>query len=164
MSDIVYVDTAPDLEVYACDEDMEVFTSPDGNTTVVIAGLSEQIAAATAAIMFQIESTGGPIAAGIKGDIYIPFECTLQSVTALGDQTGSISIDLWMDNYANAPPTVADSIVASSPVTISAAEKSHDSTLTGWTTSLPAGSIIRVYVNSNDTLQRVSIVLTVLKT
>lgn len=114
----------------------------------------------TFAVQFTIAGVGGIITTGVKGDITFPFACTLTSVQLLGDQTGSIVIDLWKDTYANFPPTVANTITASAKPTISATNKSLDTTLTGWTVSIAAGDIIRASVDSITSLQRVHMLLT----
>lgn len=118
----------------------------------------------TATITYVIDGGGSAITTGIKGDLEIPFACTIQQVTMLADQSGSIVVDIWKDSYANFPPTDADSITSSAVPTISAATKSVDSTLTGWTTSITAGDILRFNVDSVSTIQRVTISLEVLKT
>ena len=81
----------------------------------------------------------------------------------LADQTGSIVVDIWKDTYANFPPTDADSITASATPTLSSAIKAQNNTLTGWTTSIVAGDILRFNVDSATTVQRVSIILQVRK-
>jgi hypothetical protein len=90
----------------------------------------------------------------------IPFACTINRVTLLADQSGSIVVDIWMCTYsAFAPPThpaVGDSITASDVPTISSAEKYQDSTLTGWTTSIAAGNVLAYNVTSATTITRVT--------
>lgn len=117
-----------------------------------------------ATITFVIDGGGAAITTGIKGDLEIPFGCVIQRATLLADQSGSIVIDIWKDTYANYPPTDADSITASAPPTISSATKSQDSTLTGWTTTITAGDILRFNVDSITTVQRVTLSLKVRKT
>ncbi|GAH61520.1 unnamed protein product, partial [marine sediment metagenome] len=84
-------------------------------------------------ITFIIDGGGSAITTGQKGHLEIPFACTINRVTMLADQSGSIVVDIWKDTYANFPPDNADSITASAPPTITTAQKSQDSTLTGWT-------------------------------
>jgi hypothetical protein len=118
----------------------------------------------SAAIEFVIDGGGATIATGVKGFIEVPFACTITAVRLLADQSGSIVVDVWKDTYTNYPPTDADSITAAAPPTISAATKSQDTTLTGWTTAVAAGSILGFNVDSVTTLQRVTVVLAVTKT
>lgn len=115
-------------------------------------------------IEFVIDGGGSAITTGVKGDIEIPYNCTITRVTMLADQTGSAVVNLWVDTYANFPPTVADKITASAPPTISSASKSQDTTLTGWTTSLTSGSILRYNVDSASTVTRVTVSLKVTRT
>lgn len=114
-------------------------------------------------LTFVIDGGGSAITTGVKGDIEVPFNCTIQQVTMLADQSGSIVVDIWKDTYANYPPTDADSITASAVPTISAATKSQDATLTGWTTSVSAGDILRYNVDSASTVTRVTVSLKVTK-
>lgn len=118
----------------------------------------------TGCITYVIDGGGSAITTGIKGDFSVPAGCTISSVTALADQTGSIVVDIWKDTYANYPPTDADSITSAAPVTISSATKSTDSTLTGWTTSISAGDILRFNVDSVSTITRLTIEIRVTKT
>ena len=111
----------------------------------------------TGAIEFLIDGGGSAITTGIKGDLEIPCNCTIKRVTALADQSGSIVVDLWVDSYANYPATDADTITSSTPVTISSATKSQDSTLTSWTTSLTDGDILRWNVDSCTTITRCTV-------
>jgi len=113
---------------------------------------------------FVIDGGGSAITTGIKGDIEIPFDCTINQVTLLADQSTTTVIDIWKDTYANYPATDADSITAAAVPTITAAIKSQDSTLTAWTTSVTDGDILRFNVDSTDNAERVTISLKVTKT
>lgn len=121
-------------------------------------------AESTSSVNFLIDGSGSAITTGIKGDIRIPFSCTITGSYLLADQTGSIVIDLWKDTYANFPPTVDDTITAAEKPTISAATKDEDTTLTGWTTTVTAGDIIRVNVDSCTAIQQCVLVLTFKRT
>ncbi len=114
-------------------------------------------------IQFIIDGGGFAITTGIKFDVVVPFAGTITSATALADQSGSIVVDLWKDTYANYPPDNSDSITSSAPVTISTATKSQDSTLTGWTTAVSVGDIIRINVDSCTTITRCLIALAITK-
>lgn len=108
-------------------------------------------------IAFIIEGSGDVISTGVKGDLEIPFACTINSWTLLADQSGSIVIDVWKNTYANYPPTVADTITGSEKPTLSSATKNQDTSLTTWTTSIAAGDILRFNVDSATTVTRVSL-------
>jgi len=115
----------------------------------------------TRAIEFVIDGGGSTITTGVKGDIEVPYACTITAARLLADQSGSIVVNVWKDTYANFAPTAGDKITASAPPTISSASKSQDTTLTGWTTSISAGDILRFNVDSVTTIQRVTVSLTV---
>lgn len=127
-----------------------------------ITDLSSAVEVAT--LTFIIDGGGSAITTGQKGHLEVPFACTINQVTMMADQSGSIVVDIWKDTYANYPPTDADSITASAVPTISAALKSQDATLTGWTTSVAAGDILAFNVDSASTVTRVTISLKVTKT
>lgn len=117
----------------------------------------------TGTITFIIDGGGAVLTTGIKGDLYIPFACTITSVTMLADQSGSVVVDIWKDTYANYPPTDADSITASAVPTITTDTDSQDTTLTGWSTSISAGDILRFNVDSVTSIKRVTLSLKVTK-
>jgi len=116
-------------------------------------------------IPFIIDGGGAVITTGIKGDLGpFDFAFTIEAVTLLADQSGSIVVDIWKDSYPNYPPTGADSITASAKPTISAATKSQDTTLVGWITSVSAGDILRFNVDSVSSIQRITLALKVRRT
>lgn len=114
-----------------------------------------------ATINFLIDGGGAVLTTGVKGDLVIDFACTITKWTLLGDQSGSIVVDLWKDTYANFPPVIGDVITASAKPTITTATKGQSSTLTGWTTAIAAGDVLRFNINSVTTIQRVLLALTV---
>lgn len=138
--------------------------SLSGSAIVYVTAAAADITQTTA-IGYAIDGGGAAIVTGLLGgSLRIPFSGTINSVTLLADQTGSIVVDIWKDSYASYPPTVADSICASAKPTLSSALKSEDTTLTGWTTAIAAGDILRFYVDSATTVQNVTLILKVTKT
>ncbi|TPI86369.1 hypothetical protein [Mesorhizobium sp. B2-8-9] len=117
--------------------------------------------ARTRNIFYVIDGGGAAITTGIKGDLPIPFACTIIEADVLADQVGSIVIDIWKNTYANFPPTVANTITAAAKPTLASAAKAQDATLTGWTTAIAAGDILRFNVDSAATLTRVTIAIKV---
>lgn len=126
---------------------------------------SQVVANKQASISFVIDGGGEAITTGIKGDLEVPFACTITEATLLADQSGAIVIDIWKQAYADFPPEDANSITASAPPTIAASGvKAQDSTLSGWTTSLAKGDTLRFNVDSVTTIQRITLSLKVDKT
>lgn len=115
-------------------------------------------------IGITIDGGGSVITTGVKGFIRVTKACTITAATLLSTDAsataGSIVIDVWKDSYANYPPTVADTITASAKPTLSSSNKSEDTTLTGWTTSISAGNILGFNVDSASTVTRVTLGLT----
>lgn len=110
-------------------------------------------------ISFTIDGGGSTITTGVKGFVTIPFACTITDMWMLGDQTGSIVVDVWKKAFTTTLPAVGNTITSSDVPTISSAITVHDSTLTGWTTSVSAGDMMGFNVNSVTTMQRVTITL-----
>lgn len=99
----------------------------------------------------QVHFRGGGVALTTSVDpvmVQIPYSGTITGWTILGDQAGSVSIDIQKDSYANYPPTGGDSIVASAPPTVTSAVKNTSTTLTGWTTAVSSGDVLRFVLNS----------------
>lgn len=110
-------------------------------------------------ITYVIDGGGSVLTTGVRGDLDIPFACTILSGTLLADQTGSAVVDIWSAPYADYPPTIANTITGSAPLTISATNKAQDTTLTGWTTAIPAGNTLRFNLSSVDTITRLTVAL-----
>jgi hypothetical protein len=117
----------------------------------------------SSALVYVIDGNGGLLSTGVRGDLYVPFACTITAVTLLADQTGSVVIGVWKNTYASYPPTSGNSITASAPPTISSGVKSRDTILSGWTTSIAAGDTLRFNVNSVSAITRLTITLSVTK-
>lgn len=114
-------------------------------------------------INYIFDGGGMVITTGIKGDIEIPFDCVITSVTILADQSGSVQIDIWKDTYTNFPPTDGDSITASAVPNINSGIKNQDTTLTGWTKNIYKGDILRFNIDSVTNITRCTISIKVRK-
>ena len=111
-----------------------------------------------------IDGAGTPISSGLKGYLRVPYSCTINSAQIVATAPGDISIDIWKDSFVNFPPAVTDSITASAPVSLSSAQASNDSTLTGWTTSIQEGDYLAFYVNAPATVSKITLSLEVTRT
>jgi hypothetical protein len=100
----------------------------------------------------------------VKGDLQIPFNCTITSWALMADQSGSVVVDIWKTAFAGFPPTVSNTITGSATPTLSSAQSATSSTLTGWTTSITANDVLRFNVNSVSTITRVTLSLSVTRT
>lgn len=116
----------------------------------------------TSSIVIIADGAGSEIQTGLVADVIMPFNAVILEVTLLADQTGSIVFDIYKDAYANHPAST--SITASAKPTISSSNKSQDSTLTGWTTVVSSGDILRFNVDSVSTITKCSLNLKVKRT
>lgn len=117
-------------------------------------------------LQFIIDGGGATITTGLKGYLHLPFAGTIVEAVLLGDQSGSIVVDIFKCTYTQfdasaTHPVSGDKITASAPPTISSATKSKDTTLTGWTTSFAADDVFAFNVNSVTSMERVTINLKV---
>jgi hypothetical protein len=112
-----------------------------------------------AGIHATINGGGSAITAGKRGQVTVPFACTITGWTAIADASGSISVQLNKSTYANFPTT--SSIVASAPIALSSVQKNTGSP-TGWTTSVAAGDVVEFEVTGTPaTITRLQIIIEV---
>lgn len=117
-----------------------------------------------AGLQVLLDGGGQALTTGVKLDLVLPFDCEITEWTLLADQAGDLVIDLWRSTYAAFPPTSAGSITGSAKPTLSSANKAQSSTLTGWTTQLAAGDVLRVNIDSAATVTRATLALRVRRT
>ena len=118
--------------------------------------------AQTSEIAYIIDGGGSAISASAAtyGFLLVPFACTITSASLLADQSGSITVDIWVVAYGSFPPSVSNTITASDLPTLSSAQSEQDTTLSGWTTSVAANSVLAFHVNAGaSTVQRVTVAL-----
>lgn len=94
---------------------------------------------------------GGVPAIGLKSLLYVPFDAVISDWNLLSDTVGSISIDVKGSDYS-AYPTFVSLIGAGTKPSLSTAQKATMSSLASWTTSVTAGDLIAIYVESSADL------------
>ena len=144
--------------------DVDYDNTASGLTATDVQDAIDELASSVSVVGAFFDGGGSAITAGSKVYVRVTFDCTIVEATALADVSGSAVVDVWKDTYANYPPTDADSITASAPVTISAATKSTDTTLTGWTTGITAGDVLAFNVDSCSTITKLNVQLKVERT
>ncbi|MDA1095440.1 MAG: hypothetical protein O3A25_19590 [Acidobacteria bacterium] len=110
-----------------------------------------------------LDGGGAAIAADTIIYVRVPFACTINEFTILADQSGSITVKVYKDTYANYPPTSADDI-SNGGLAVTTATNATDTTLTGWTASIAAGDVL-AFTNTDlaTTITRVTCQLKVTK-
>ena len=153
----------------------ELIRRSAGETKVseILAGGAPQITPGSATqtgeaadLEIVLDGGGVPLAGGVKLDLVIDFACAVTGWTILGDQAGSIQIDLWKSSYAAFPPVVGGSLPganANKPQATGAVKAQGG--VAGWLQSaIAAGEIVRVNVDSVAAFTRVTLGLTVRRT
>lgn len=102
---------------------------------------------------------GGVIPTGVALYVEVPISLTITGWTLVADQSGSMVVDVWLDTYANFPPTVADTIAGTEKPTLSSAQKNQDLTLTTWTTDIDAGDVLGFNIDSCSTINQAVLTL-----
>lgn len=149
--------TAVDVgTVYGVSDEGGILERSDGTDWQAIGGTTFDTAGIN--VVFEAPTAADQL------DVVVPFDCDITGVTLLADASGDLVVDIWNDSYANFPPTNADSITAAAPPTLSTADKSQDTTLTGWTTALSEGDILRFNVDSVATIVRATLSLALTRT
>lgn len=120
------------------------------------ASLDSKVSAGTVPATFGVTFGGAPITTGSKGYIVIPADMTVTGWSIVGDQSGSIVIDVKRATYSAFPTTT--SIAGSEKPTLSAAQKNRDLALSTWTTSLNSGDVIEFVVESVSGVERINLV------
>jgi hypothetical protein len=102
-------------------------------------------------------------------EISLPTDGTIIAWTILADKTANASIDLWVEDYADYPPTIDDSICNSSYITLSSANKSMDSIeiqdapILNWVRAFNAGSIMTAHIRSVSLASRITLIIEYVK-
>ncbi len=103
-----------------------------------------------------------PLEAGTTVWYSVPANLTISGWRILNDVSGSVTVDVWVDTYANFPPTSGDTVTASATPATSSAVKAESTTLTGWDTSLAEGDVIAFNLETVDgVITKTTIELTV---
>ncbi len=87
---------------------------------------------------------------------YTPIAGTINQVTLVADQSGSVTVDVKTVAFGSyTGPGSASSITASDTPALSSAVKLKDTTLTGWTTSLSADTVVCFAMSAPTTVTQV---------
>ncbi len=91
-----------------------------------------------------------PLVPGVKNRLELPWDGTIVQWTLVNDAgvATSVVVDLWVDRFANYPPTAADSITGTTPPTLTGAVTARQNVLTGWTADFQKGDWLLANVNS----------------
>jgi hypothetical protein len=143
-------------------EDSDSSSYPKKHVTLRSLPISDLTSASIArldkiSIPFIIDGGGVVIATGSKGFLRVPSTMTVTGWQVVGDQSGSITVDVKRATYAGLPSTAT--IVGSEKPTLSGTQVNQDLTLTTWTTLLNEGDWLEFNVDTVATVTRVTMAL-----
>lgn len=139
----------------------------NGNLTTgdnTVQELAQKFDDFSADISVDFDGGGVPLTAGATCWKHVKTGFTIAQATMLADTSGSVVVDVYVCDYDDfdagaTHPVAGDKITASAPPTISAAVKSKDSTLTGWTVAIPDDSVVWFVISSASTVTKVNLTL-----
>lgn len=102
------------------------------------------------------------ITTGEKGRKTVPYTGNIVGWKLIADQSTTTVVDIWKTN--NNIPTVSNTITAAAKPSLTAAQLNSSTTLTGWTTSVVAGDVFILNVDSNNNANYISLELDILLT
>lgn len=112
-------------------------------------------------LTFGFDNGATAIAAGSTVKLRLPWRFQPDSWTllSLDDTAGAIKVDVWVDTYANDPPTDADSVCGGhEPEIAASATRAEDTDLSDWADrDWAAGSIVVARVDSCTSIKKCSL-------
>ncbi|NBP03311.1 MAG: hypothetical protein EBU90_25140, partial [Proteobacteria bacterium] len=121
--------------------------------------------ATTSEIVFVIDGGGSTISTGLRGSVEIPFNCNVVSWTVLADQSGTLAMNVYNENYNTWGPTLprTNEINFGVPISITSSASKNNYTLITQS-SIAASNLLSYNVQSVSAITRVSVCLKVIKT
>lgn len=101
----------------------------------------------------------GDIQVGAFCDLYVPFEFEITKSTLTVDPAGTLEVDIRVTPFASHPADPGDSICASARPSVVGGSRQQDATLTGWTTVVPSGSMMRFIITACTGVRKANLVL-----
>lgn len=153
------VSTSRQVNGHALSADVTVSKSDVGLSAVA------NVDTTIGAIDIFIDGGGATITAGKKVWVEIPFACTLNRYTLIGDVAGTIVIDVNRSTYANFPTTVSMSGSGKEPTITATNQKSQDVDISDWTSvAVVAGDVLEFEVKSCSTITKATLSLKYIRT
>jgi len=137
----------------------EITSLTDSRPDFFLAGSSSGVS--TRSLQFVIDGGGAVPSTGAKGQISLPYACTITGWVLTADQAGSAVIDVLRSTYAAFPTTA--SIAGTDKPTLTAVQKNENlGPLSNWgSTAINAGDEIQINVGSATTVTRLNLTLNV---
>jgi hypothetical protein len=104
---------------------------------------------------------GAVLDTGVWGDVPIHFDGIIVRWRLITLDEGDLQIDIWKSDFADFPPDSSSSITGSDQPLVSGDVKNESVALTGWTTRINAGDILRFNVDSVDIVTKATLTLAI---
>lgn len=108
-----------------------------------------------------IDGGGAVPATGFKSMLVVPYNCFITGWTLVADQAGDCQITISAGTYAAFP--VVSSIVAAAPPAMTGMQKNTSTTLTGWTTTIEANTVLSFNLDSVATVTWILLMLQIVR-
>ena len=105
------------------------------------------------------DGAGQPIAVGARCEVRVPYGMRLVRATVLGDAPGQLQVDVRVAPLVAYPPGGADSIVGAAYPSLAGASSSEDIGLSGWSTTVPANSVVQFVIVACADVGRATVIL-----
>jgi len=146
----------------------------DGGSTIaaVIAAAVAAVPKPRRKVGCSLDGGGVALTTGVKGQIQVDFAGTIIGWSLIGDQSGSISVDVDLQ-ASSAPPaapgipdTTGDKISASAPIAVSGAQSAAGGTsaVSTWTTTIAQWDVIQFNVTAVTTLTKATLYILIQET
>lgn len=111
-----------------------------------------------------IDGGGSVPTAGLKGYLFVPYDCNIDCWAVVADVAGDAVIDVWRGSAPFVVPlSAAESIAGTQLPTLFASQLANDLALTTWTIPLVFGDVLAFNLNSANTLSRITLQIKVIK-
>jgi hypothetical protein len=134
-----------------------------GNTVTVNAGIVTSIStsggASSGVITFVWDGGGAVITTPKVQDVYLPSSGSITGWYIMADVATNATVDLWVDTFANYPPTVSDTIVGGNYVSLTGVNHNSDTTLTSWNKYPIAGSTMRANISACSAATKITLTI-----
>ena len=114
-------------------------------------------------INFVFDGGGNAIEANTKGYVQIPYNIKIVSWTLLANAASTSIVQVLTSNFSSHPTYNVISSSTNKPELVNAS-KASSSTMTGWTTAIPADSYLQFIVTSNNVASNLTLSLKCLRT
>lgn len=106
-------------------------------------------------LAFGFGSLGSVLSGGEEAWIRVRHNGTLKKWSLMGAPSGSVTVDVWVDSWANYPPTDADSITNGNEPSYTSAQKAESNDLSNWSVvTVSAGDIIKCHIDSVSSVEQ----------